>query len=214
MCTAACELLRLSCSKISTMEIAKKIALIRKQKGLTQEQLADLANVTVRTIQRIESGENKPRAYTVKILADALKIDFEDLGNQLQEENSPGSINLPESRYDPENEREFLKNLCLSCFSYLLIPLIHFLIPLFILKRSNNTNAKTIAFGRKIIRQQIYWKVTVALSLMLILAYNLIMAANFKKAYTVNYLWPFLILYFLNSFIIINNMYRLKRIEL
>ena len=34
------------------------VANLRKQKGLTQESLAEKAHVTVRTIQRIEAGED------------------------------------------------------------------------------------------------------------------------------------------------------------
>lgn len=61
------------------MELYQKIVTARKQKGLTQEQLADLVNVTVRTIQRIENGGSTPRAYTLKTIATALGLNFEEL---------------------------------------------------------------------------------------------------------------------------------------
>jgi len=41
--------------------LGKKISELRKQKGLTQEDLVEKCNITVRTIQRIESGETTPR---------------------------------------------------------------------------------------------------------------------------------------------------------
>lgn len=41
------------------MDISERISLARKSKGFTQEQLTNLANVTVRTVQRIESGCSK-----------------------------------------------------------------------------------------------------------------------------------------------------------
>ncbi len=47
-------------------ELGRKISEIRKTKGLTQEELVDSCNISVRTLQRIESGEVSPRSYTVK----------------------------------------------------------------------------------------------------------------------------------------------------
>ncbi len=55
-----------------------KIAELRQQKGLTQEQLAEKCEVSTRTIQRIESGEVDPRAYTLCCLGQALEFDFEE----------------------------------------------------------------------------------------------------------------------------------------
>ena len=53
-------------------ELGKKIAELRKSKGLTQEELVSKCNLTVRTLQRIESGIVTPRSYTIKMLFTAL----------------------------------------------------------------------------------------------------------------------------------------------
>lgn len=53
-------------------ELGKKITDLRKQKGLTQEELVELCNINVRTIQRIEAGEVTPRSYTLKTIFAAL----------------------------------------------------------------------------------------------------------------------------------------------
>ena len=53
-----------------------KVADLRQQKGLTQERLAEMCEVSPRTIQRIESGEVDPRAYTLHCLGEALDFDF------------------------------------------------------------------------------------------------------------------------------------------
>jgi len=58
-------------------ELGKRLANLRLQKNLTQEELVEACNVSVRTIQRIESGEVTPRSSTVKILLSALDADFE-----------------------------------------------------------------------------------------------------------------------------------------
>jgi transcriptional regulator with XRE-family HTH domain len=61
-------------------ELGRKIAELRKTKGLTQEELVEKCNLNVRTLQRIESGEAKPRTYTLKLI-------FEALGYNLNESN-------------------------------------------------------------------------------------------------------------------------------
>ena len=52
--------------------LGKKIAKLRKAKGLTQEELVEKCNLSVRTLQRIESGEVTPRSYTIKLIFSAL----------------------------------------------------------------------------------------------------------------------------------------------
>lgn len=56
-----------------------KVSDQRQKKGLTQEELASLTNVIVRTIQRMESGESRSRASTLRAIAAALEIPFETL---------------------------------------------------------------------------------------------------------------------------------------
>jgi uncharacterized Tic20 family protein len=57
-------------------DLGIKVVELRQQKSLTQEQLAELCEVSTRTIQRIESGEVDPRAYTLQCLSKALEFDF------------------------------------------------------------------------------------------------------------------------------------------
>jgi len=49
---------------------------LRIKKGLTQEELADLTELSARTIQRIENGEVDPRSYSLQMIAKALDVDF------------------------------------------------------------------------------------------------------------------------------------------
>lgn len=56
--------------------IAELIVNSRKSKNLTQEQLAELSKVNLRTIQRIENNENTPRVYTLKLICDILEIEI------------------------------------------------------------------------------------------------------------------------------------------
>ena len=57
-------------------ELGIKIVELRKQKGLTQEDLAAECNLNVRSIQRIEKGEVIPREFTLNILSNVLEFDF------------------------------------------------------------------------------------------------------------------------------------------
>lgn len=59
--------------------IAKKISETRISKGVTQEELADRAQVNVRTIQRIENGESDPRGKTLRLISEALQIDIAEI---------------------------------------------------------------------------------------------------------------------------------------
>jgi len=60
-------------------DLGKKISELRKEKGLTQEELVELCNINVRTIQRIESGEVTPRSYTLKTILKALDYNLEEI---------------------------------------------------------------------------------------------------------------------------------------
>lgn len=58
-------------------DLGQKVVEIRKQKGLTQERLAELGEVNTRTIQRIESGEVDPRSYTLQLISQVLEFNFD-----------------------------------------------------------------------------------------------------------------------------------------
>ena len=62
-------------------ELGRKISELRKAKGLTQEELVEKCNVSVRTIQRIETGEVTPRSYTIKTILSALDYDLSQLSD-------------------------------------------------------------------------------------------------------------------------------------
>lgn len=80
---------------ISQPRLGQKLHSTRKEKGLTQEDLVELCHVSVRTIQRIESGEVTPRFSTVKILLAALGQDPKSWAKDSQEEEgNNGKINF------------------------------------------------------------------------------------------------------------------------
>jgi transcriptional regulator with XRE-family HTH domain len=64
-------------------ELGLFISKLRKEKGLTQEELVEMCTINVRTIQRIEAGEVSPRSYTVKNILEALGANIEKLVEQV-----------------------------------------------------------------------------------------------------------------------------------
>jgi len=60
--------------------LSENIKRIRMQKGLSQDKLAKLANVTLTTLVKLESGSNdNPTIKTLKKIADALEISIDEL---------------------------------------------------------------------------------------------------------------------------------------
>jgi transcriptional regulator with XRE-family HTH domain len=55
--------------------IAQQVKFLRKMLKLTQENLADAAGLTTRTIEKIESGRHRPEEQTLRSLARGLKLD-------------------------------------------------------------------------------------------------------------------------------------------
>ncbi|MCM4170803.1 helix-turn-helix domain-containing protein [Arenibacter sp. TNZ] len=67
---------------MNKLDFGKELIKIRKARGLTQAEVAEKCNVTMRTIQRIESGAVKPRSSTIRIISESLEVDFFEISNQ------------------------------------------------------------------------------------------------------------------------------------
>lgn len=120
--------------------LAKKVKELRKRKGLSQEDLAENSGLSLRTIQRIENGETEPTGETLKRISNALNVNAEDLIDwSIIEDNG------------------FLKAMNLSALTFLLFPLLGFLVPLimWISKKDKVKNINTI--GKNIINFEITW---------------------------------------------------------
>lgn len=59
-------------------ELGEKIKRMRKQKGLTQEQLAEIVDISSRNLSNIEVGANFPKAETLERLLTALGVTTEE----------------------------------------------------------------------------------------------------------------------------------------
>jgi transcriptional regulator with XRE-family HTH domain len=63
------------------LDFGKKLFEIREAKGLTQAEVAEMCKIATRTIQRIETGIVKPRAFTIKLISETLGFDFFETSN-------------------------------------------------------------------------------------------------------------------------------------
>ncbi|WP_310555570.1 helix-turn-helix domain-containing protein [Flavobacterium sp.] len=181
------------------MFLNQKIVTARKLKGLTQEELSEMSKVTVRTIQRIESGKGTPSTFTLKSITTALEIPFEEQITILEDVN-----------FKNEEAKHFLTILYLSCFSYLIIPYIHFLVPYYLSKRRKEQHPIILLYARKIVLNQIYWIVGTLFVFLLALGYNFFQAIYLNKKYPLNYMLVFFAMYLINALIIMFNLRHLK----
>ncbi len=195
------------------MTLQQKIIAARKNKGFTQEELADLTKITPRTIQRIESGESVPRNFTLKAIAVALDMPFENLiTNEVQSKDT--IVELSNDLISKKDHVEhFLRMFCLSCFSYIILPYVHFLLPAYLVKKKDKLSPNSLRFTQRVIRTQVYWIVTTIFVFLIVLAYNLYFVKQLGFSYPVNYLVPFFIMYFTNAVIILINLKEVKSVS-
>jgi transcriptional regulator with XRE-family HTH domain len=124
--------------------IAQNIRELRVLKGLSQEKLAELAQISLRTVQRIENNETEPRGHSLLQIANALNTTPEQLGSAVNDQNDNPT------QY---NDKTYLTVLNLSALSFFIYPLLGILVPfiLWIMKRGqinniNRTAARLLIF--------------------------------------------------------------------
>lgn len=57
----------------------KRLRKLRRNKDLTQEQLADKVGVSLNFIGQVERGENSPSFETMQKIAEVLEVDISEL---------------------------------------------------------------------------------------------------------------------------------------
>lgn len=78
------------------MDIGNKIAELRRERGLNQEQLAELALLSRVTIAKYESGRVEPGAQALSRIADALEVSTDTILGRTEDEqegnNQPKTV--------------------------------------------------------------------------------------------------------------------------
>jgi len=157
-----------------------KLIEYREKLNFTQSELSEKSGISVRTIQRIESGANL-KGHTLKAIALALNIDPSELNETSKERNQ---YNYP-----------LIKLINLSSLSFL-IPLANILIPLLIVHLKKEKNIIT----KQIISIQILWTI---ISVSLFFTTEIL-----KKELLLNEQLPFFIFFIcmlINIYIVLRN---------
>lgn len=133
-----------------------KLKQIRELQNLTQEELSANSGISVRTIQRIESGII-PKGHTLKALAKALNVAENELsGLSLKKEDitiAENHVQVEELRTNIDYQRMKLINL--SSILFVILPPLNILAP-FILSRLLRQNNLLL---KQIISLQILWTI-------------------------------------------------------
>ena len=127
------------------MLLGEKLSRLRKSKGISQENLAEKSNISLRTIQRIETGTATPRPYTIKTLAETLGVLVEELSTSQASPIEQSQIAIAK-----------LKLINFSSLAGLAIPFCNLFLPL-LLWRKNREIASVNEAGKKIISFQLLW---------------------------------------------------------
>lgn len=129
-----------------TQTIAEKLKELRLLKGFSQEHLASVAQLNLRTVQRIESGQTEPRGDSLNRLAFALGISIEDLT----------STNIAATGKENITYLMLMNLSQLLVFFYFIPGLIAPLV-IWLIKRDELPNVNSQ--GRKILNFQLTWSI-------------------------------------------------------
>lgn len=66
---------------------AQRLKELRKKAGINQEELADILNVSIKTVQRWEWGQHTPRVEDIQKICKALNVSEADLLNPHAQDN-------------------------------------------------------------------------------------------------------------------------------
>lgn len=125
-------------------ELAKKIKELRSRKGMSQEELAEKSQLSLRTVQRIEGGETEPRGDTLQRLASALGTTPDELIVWTENE-----------------DKGFLTVLNLSALSFIAFPILGIVVPLSLWMLKKDKIKYVNETGKKLLNFQISWCILV-----------------------------------------------------
>jgi transcriptional regulator with XRE-family HTH domain len=123
-------------------QLSTRIIEFRQRKGYSQELLAELSGLNLRTIQRIEKGETVPRGDSLQRLSKALGTSPDDLID-----------------WTIKEDKSILTMLNLSQLTFLVFPLLGILIPMAIWIFQKDKVTKVNRLGKSILNFQLSWAI-------------------------------------------------------
>lgn len=113
------------------MDFSKILKQERKKQNLTQYELAELLNVSDKTISSWENGRSYPDVIMLKSIAKVLKIDVKILLDAEDFSNDVNEISKEQLNENHLKEINYIKNVIISIFlniTMLLIPIAHYIL--------------------------------------------------------------------------------------
>lgn len=135
------------------MRLAERILAARRAQGWSQEELAQQSGLSLRTIQRIENGESKPRLHSLRVLAETLSLELQDLTGE-----------KPEPSVVAEVDWEVLWRINFIAALAALVPLINIVLPLLLQSRFE-LQGQTLRISQRIVSLHILWTILLILAM-------------------------------------------------
>jgi XRE family transcriptional regulator, regulator of sulfur utilization len=192
--------------------LAEKIVADRRLRGHSQEELAERASVSLRTVQRIEKGDSIPRGYTLQAIAGALGKPVEEYATYLPEAAvaDKQDTETGEAEIGQDEVATYLQLLNLSALSYMVLPYLNVILPIVLWRRKKHVK-EIDEVGRKVINFQVLWTVALHVALLLLLLFQVLLAYYFQVKTGIELLSVFFIMYLLNAPAIILASAKLKK---
>jgi len=137
--------------------LPNQIKSLRTAKGYSQDFLAEQTNLSLRTIQRIESGETEPRGDTLQRLAKALDVNIAILTGTAE----PVAL---------QHDRQYLTFIHLSSLSLIVFPLFGVVLPYILWVAKRNQIQDVEKTGKRVLNFQITWCIILGLTYAVILS--------------------------------------------
>lgn len=132
-----------------------KLKVLREQKYLTQEELSEKSGISVRTIQRIETGK-EPKGFTLRALSKVLEIQENEL---LFKESKKEITEIIEDKKEQTQvvliNYSVLKIINLSSIPFIILPPLNIIVPLVLMFTMNQKNS----LAKQLISVQILWTI-------------------------------------------------------
>jgi transcriptional regulator with XRE-family HTH domain len=180
--------------------LAQKIKTLRSRKGLSQEELADKTGLSLRTIQRVESGETEPRGDSLKRLAAVFEVSSDEIVD-----------------WTVKEDKGFLMSLNLSALSFILFPLLGIMVPLIIWISKKDKIQKLNDIAKDLLNFQITWTMFLFIGyigIAFLWAYNMNSISDIDAAFISSQLVVIIVymtvMYLLNMSLIIINTFRIS----
>ncbi|WP_109831793.1 helix-turn-helix domain-containing protein [Reichenbachiella versicolor] len=174
-----------------------RIKELRNRKGLSQEELAEMSELSLRTIQRIENGQTEPLGDSLKKIAFALKVDLDELTDWVVQEDIV-----------------FLKILNLSALTFLLFPILGAIIPYYMWNSKKNTIKGIQNVGTNVVNFQLTWNLLLFLGVILTTASTIVLSKSPSIAMLISHNGVLIsALYTVNFLLIVFNTTRIQNEE-